>query len=235
MRSIRGRKLAAVLAAALLAASAANAKLAVFVDGRILKVEDARLVGDRIALDLPGGGSLVVPATRVERVITDDELDPATGRAGDTPEVRCPAGWSDEPLPAATPFRAEIAAAAHRAGIHPWLLAAVVQAESGFEPAAVSRAGARGLTQLMPVTAVEYHVRDVWDPAENLRAGAAHLRRLLDRFRSVSLALAAYNSGAATVERAGGVPPYRETRRFVRQVLATFCPGGRLRRGGSPP
>ncbi|NOZ78016.1 MAG: lytic transglycosylase domain-containing protein, partial [Acidobacteria bacterium] len=122
------------------------------------------------------------------------------------------------------PFRAEIAAAARRAGIHPWLLAALVQAESGFNPRARSPAGASGLAQLMPVTAAEEHVHDIWDPMQNLRAGAMFLRKLLDRFRSLPLALAAYNSGAATVTRAGGVPPYRETRQFIRHVLAVFCP-----------
>jgi soluble lytic murein transglycosylase-like protein len=127
-------------------------------------------------------------------------------------------------LPAGTPFRDQIHQSAKDANLHPWLLAALVQAESGFNPRAVSRAGARGLTQLMPVAIQEHGVMDPWDPGENLRAGAIHLRRLLDRFGDLRLALAAYNAGAATVERANGVPPYRETQRFIHRIMTVFCP-----------
>jgi soluble lytic murein transglycosylase-like protein len=105
------------------------------------------------------------------------------------------------------------------------LVAAVVQIESAFDPNAVSRAGASGLMQLMPSAAADREVDDVLDPAENLRGGAAHLRIMLDRFESLTLALAAYNAGAATVDRYGGVPPYAETRNYVRKVLELFCPG----------
>jgi len=136
----------------------------------------------------------------------------------------CDARWVDVPLPDGTPFAASIERAAHQAGVHPRLLAAVVQAESRFDPTAVSSAGACGLTQLMPAAAIEHGVADVFDPDENLRGGAAHLRSHLDRFSSLVLALAAYNAGAATVRRAEGVPPYDETQRFVREVMGVFCP-----------
>jgi soluble lytic murein transglycosylase-like protein len=78
--------------------------------------------------------------------------------------------------------------------------------------------------QLMPAAAADHNVGDVFDPADNLRGGAAHLRAMLDRFESLPLALAAYNAGAATVERSNGIPPYKETRDYVRRVLALFCP-----------
>jgi soluble lytic murein transglycosylase-like protein len=78
--------------------------------------------------------------------------------------------------------------------------------------------------QLMPAAAAEHEVRDVFDPVENLRGGAEHLRLMLERFESVPLALAAYNAGASTVERYDGIPPYKETREYVRRVLALFCP-----------
>jgi hypothetical protein len=203
------------------AAAPAAAKIAVFTDGRILKVQDAYLDGDRIVLDLAEGGRLVVPAVRIDRVVAD-EIE-------ELPEpvetVACEAAWADEPLPDWVPFRASIQAAAKGADLHPWLLAALVQAESAFDPRAVSRAGARGLTQLMPAAAADHGVDDVFDPDENLRGGAGHLRLMLDRFSSLPLALAAYNAGAATVERYQGVPPYRETRGYVRRILSAFCPG----------
>ena len=122
------------------------------------------------------------------------------------------------------PFREPIASAARAADLDPWLVASVVQVESLFDPKAVSRAGAAGLMQLMPAAAAEHKVRDVFDPVENLRGGAEHLRLMLDRFRSVPLALAAYNAGASTVERYDGIPPYKETRDYVRKVLRLFCP-----------
>ncbi len=219
----------AALLLLLAAAATAEARLAVFVDGRVLKVEDAVLADDSIVLTLPGGGTLTVPATRIDRVVADEV-------ASDLPVPELPAcspAWADEPLPKELPFRAEIADAARSANLNPWLLAALVQQESAFDPHAVSRAGARGLTQLMPAAAADQGVDNVWDPIENLRGGAAHLRRLLDRFGSLSLALAAYNAGAATVERAAGVPPYRETREFIRRITARFCPEGEAAPGPS--
>jgi soluble lytic murein transglycosylase-like protein len=201
----------------------AMAKLVVFVDGRVLKVEDARLDGDRIVLDLKGGGTLRVSALRVDRVIADEVEDPAPSEFPD--DSTCPAAWADEALPEGTPYRSAIAKAARAADLNPWLVAAVVQTESAFDPNAVSRAGAAGLMQLMPAAAADREVHDVLDPAENLRGGTAHLRILLDRFDSLTLALAAYNAGATTVDRYSGVPPYRETRDYVRRVLELFCPG----------
>ena len=201
----------------------ADAKLVVFVDGRVLKVEDARLEGDRIVLDLKGGGTLRVSALRVDRVIADEVADPEPSEFPN--DSTCPAVWAEEDLPEGTPYRSAIVDAARAADLHPWLVAAVVQTESAFDPNAVSRAGASGLMQLMPSAAADREVRDVLDPAENLRGGTAHLRIMLDRFESLTLALAAYNAGATTVERYDGVPPYAETRNYVRKVLELFCPG----------
>jgi hypothetical protein len=199
-----------------------SAKLAVFVDGRVIKVDDARLEGSQIVLDLKGGGTLKVSAVRVDRVIADEVEDPAPSSIFREPE--CPPSWSETELPWKLPFREAIASAARSADLDPWLVASVVQAESAFDPTAVSRAGASGLMQLMPSAAADHRVGDVFDPTENLRGGTEHLRSMLDRFESVTLALAAYNAGATTVERYDGVPPYKETREYVRRVLALFCP-----------
>ncbi len=105
-------------------------------------------------------------------------------------------------------------------GIRPGLVRAVMQVESGFDPRARSAKGAMGLMQLMPATAAQFGVGNVYDPAENTRAGVAYLRQLLDRYGgNEELALAAYNAGPQAVGRYGNqVPPYQETRDYLRRV-----------------
>lgn len=104
--------------------------------------------------------------------------------------------------------------------LDPRLVRAVVQVESGYNPRALSRKGAIGLMQLMPETARDMGVDDPWDPEQNVRGGTAYLRRLLDRFGDLDVALAAYNAGPEAVSRYAGVPPFEETRNYVRQI---FC------------
>lgn len=114
-------------------------------------------------------------------------------------------------------------------GIDPSLVKAVALVESAMNPEAVSPKGAMGLMQLMPATAMRYGVSDPLDPYQSLRAGARHLRDLMDEFGgNLTLALAAYNAGAGAVRRHGGVPAYRETRDYVSKVHTKL--GRRARR-----
>ena len=117
------------------------------------------------------------------------------------------------------PFADEINAAAARHKLDPALLAGLIRQESNFNPSAVSPAGARGLTQLMPGTAAGLGVRDSGDPVQAIEGGARYLRQQLDRFGNDPVrALAAYNAGPGAVLRHGGVPPYAETQAYVRKV-----------------
>ena len=117
-------------------------------------------------------------------------------------------------------IEAHIREVAVRYDIPPILVAAIVEAESEFNPRAVSRRGARGLMQLMPGTASSLRVSDTLDPYENIEGGVRHLRRLMDRYRgNLPLVLAAYNAGEQAVMVYGGVPPYRETRQYVNRIL----------------
>ena len=120
------------------------------------------------------------------------------------------------PVTAFDPFIDQVASEFQ---LEPALIKAVALVESGFNPGAKSPKGARGLMQLMPSTARSYGVRNIHDPYENLRAGANHLRSLLDEFNGdLTLALAAYNAGSGAVRKHGGVPRYRETQDYVRKV-----------------
>jgi len=118
----------------------------------------------------------------------------------------------------------EVAEAARIGRLDPALLHAVIEVESAYDPQAVSPRGALGLMQLMPATAARYGVRNPFDIAENLAAGAAHLRSLIDRFSGdTALALAAYNAGSGAVLAHGRrIPPFAETRRYVPAVLQRY-------------
>lgn len=98
-----------------------------------------------------------------------------------------------------------------------------MKSESNFKPNAVSKAGARGLMQLMPLTARILRVHDINDPVQNIKGGAKYLRRLLNWFEGDrELAAAAYNAGSLAVRKYKGVPPYKETIRYVNKVLAQY-------------
>ena len=184
------------------------------------------------------GRASVLPAFRLDAAaFLDPRLVPApqpepVESAGSPPEIGNARGESAGSPPrirrrrlpralSARPYARLVRQAADRHGVDPRLVHALIEVESGYRADAVSAVGAMGLMQLMPDTAKRYGVADPLDPKANIDAGTRHLRALLDEFGPLFAldALAAYNAGAAVVRRHGGIPPYPQTRRFVRRVL----------------
>jgi Transglycosylase SLT domain len=220
--------LGCLAAGLLLAALPARAELVILSDGYFFKVRSYELVGqERMRLTLPSGGRVTLALSRIERVVADEVPLPEEPEAAPIAAPPEEFSWRFDdahPVPA-TPFGELIYASARRHAVNPALVAAVVAAESAFQSAAISSKGARGLMQLMPATARRFGVGEgeLFDPARNLEAGVVYLRWLLERYGSdLRLALAAYNAGEGTVDRFGGVPPYRETRGYVRRVYAAL-------------
>ena len=121
-----------------------------------------------------------------------------------------------------SPYDDMIRRISQRHGVDPKLVRAIITVESGFNPKAVSHKGAMGLMQLMPETARRYGARDPFDPAQNIEAGVKYLRDLERKFRNTEMVIAAYNAGENAVEKYRGIPPFRETRRFVRTVMSLY-------------
>jgi soluble lytic murein transglycosylase-like protein len=187
----------------------ARAEIVYLTSGRTLSVRASAVDQDTVRLTLRSGGQIVCSRALVARIVPDEVPYPEP----ETTPVKAPAVAGN------ARFRETIAAAAATYGVDPDLVRAVIEVESSYEPRAVSAKGAMGLMQLMPATARQYGLTDPFDPSANIDAGTRHLKTLLDRY-DVSLALAAYNAGEATVARFGGVPPYRETRDYVGRVMA---------------
>ena len=154
-------------------------------------------------------GPAVAPEARVAAPSPDRTAPPV-----DFNETEPPA---EVPAP---PYHQHIIKASQAYQVEVALIKAVIMAESGYNPNAVSRRGAQGLMQLMPSTAKWLGVNNAFDPALNIDAGVRYLRRLLDRFDGdVQLALAAYNAGSRYVRKYGGVPPFKATHIYIKKVM----------------
>ena len=130
--------------------------------------------------------------------------------------------WESIPLNRSA-FDVEIQAAAEVYAVDDALIRAIIHAESAYQPEALSPKGAQGLMQLMPATQKELEVVDVFDPISNIEGGTLYLSRLLEQFnQNVEFAAAAYNAGPGAVREYGGVPPYRETREYVRRIKILY-------------
>lgn len=216
----------------LVAASPAGAALAVFSDGRIAKIADYRVEGDDIELFVPGGGSYTTSLMLVERIV-EDEVPPTPEEAKNLATVETAVSYDLSYRPTRRPlFRTGydrvIDAECRKINLDASLVSAVIKAESNYDPWARSRKGARGLMQLMPVTARRMGIFRTYDPVANIRGGARYLKELAERFlNKPELMLAAYNAGEEAVDQYGGIPPFRETIQYVRRILKWWTPAAR--------
>ncbi len=223
----RARPLAWSALLLLAGAGPAAADLVVLVDGSVIKAAAFAAEGDEARVELASGGSLRMPLLRVERVV-DDEIVPEPEKAAEALEADAQAfdlRWQEGHEPPATAYGELIYDAARRHELNPELVAAVIRAESGFDARAVSSKGARGLMQLMPATGRRFGLRpsELFDPAKNIDAGVRYLRCLADRFAGdLGKVLAGYNAGEGSVDRYGGIPPYRETQGYIRRIYAVL-------------
>jgi soluble lytic murein transglycosylase-like protein len=141
------------------------------------------------------------------------------------------AGRGTDQVPSREAMESMATEAAEKYRVDPALVHAIIEAESSWDPFAVSSKGARGLMQLMPEKARELGVEDSFDPGQNLEGGVRHLRELLERYDgNLDYALAAYNAGGGAVQRAGGVPNYPETRAYVQKITDRYFSPGVKRR-----
>lgn len=212
--------LSGVALALLCAATSAHAEIVILSSGRTLSVKGHREDGNSMVLQLRGGGEVTCDKALIEKIVPDEVPYPEPQPAGQED----PAEPAIETLAVAPltmgPYEEIITSMAETHGVDPMLVRALIRVESGDLPTARSNKGAMGLMQLMPSTARLYKVRNPYDPKANIAAGVKHLKSLLDRFRAVDLALAAYNAGEGAVKKFNGVPPYRETRDYVSRILA---------------
>jgi hypothetical protein len=211
--------------ATLLTATTASAGIALFTDGRNMKIDTYEVEAETIHLNLSGGGRLTLPLSRIDRIVDDEVETPEVVEevqriveSGVFPRRSWHFSEASQPL-----FRSKyndiIIAAGRQFDVDAALISAVIKAESDYNPNVVSHKGARGLMQLMPATAKRFGVANSFDPKENIYGGTRYLRWLLKTFDgNADLAVAAYNAGEGNVWKYDGVPPFRETVNYINKI-----------------
>ena len=209
-----GLTVATVLLLSSFLARFAKSDDAVLANGFQLKVDKKEELGDAVRLYLSGGGYVDVQPSDIKYYEPGTDVAVAQSQASISETAT-----SKDPLD----IPSLLADAGHRQGLDPDLLKSMIAEESAFNPKAVSPKGAGGLMQLMPKTASDLGVTNVFQPGENVQGGAHYIRNLIDRYQGdLAKALAAYNAGPAAVDRFRGIPPFQETQTYVRRVITRF-------------
>ncbi len=186
--------------------------IAVFQNGRIMKINDFIFQGKDITLKILGGGEITVSRDSVYRILRN--------------EIEVEENITRQYIHGNTPYNELIVNLSKKYNINSDLVKAVIKVESDFNANAVSVDNARGLMQLLPSTAGDYGITDLFDPESNLEAGIQHLKWLFSQLgeKELEKVLAAYNAGLNAVKRYGGVPPYKETQNYVKRILSIYLP-----------
>lgn len=210
----------------------ASASIALFTDGRSMKIRAYKLVDQNaIELSFKNGGAMTIALTRIERIVDDEVIEIEA-----VPEVKKmieegvfpKRSWHYDAARGPI-FRSKydkmIVEAARKFDVDAALISAVIKAESDFNPRDVSSKGARGLMQLMPATAERFGVVNSFDPKANISGGVRYLRWLLTTFEeNADLAVAAYNAGEGNISKYNGVPPFGETIHYINRIARSLAP-----------
>jgi len=183
----------------------------VFESGKTMKIQSYYVQDDRIQVQISDHSEMAIPLEWVHEIRY-------------VPDPVVPAVVEKDPRPFGTnlAYSSVIQASAKQHEVDWKLVAAVMKVESNYNPQAISRKGAVGLMQLMPDTAGLYHV-DPYNPEQNIEGGVRHLKMLMDRYSGkLELVLAAYNAGAKAVDHYRGIPPFDETRSYIKRVLQFY-------------
>jgi soluble lytic murein transglycosylase-like protein len=225
MKVLKTVRLAAATCALVAGGSAvASAEIVFMTSGRSISVKKHTNIGETVVLTLRSGGEVTLNKNLIEKIEADEvphpEPAPAVQQAAESPADAQPAVDRGSLLKD-TAYASLITAAAEAHGVDPILVQALIQVESNYKPRARSSKGAMGLMQLMPSTAREYNVRNAYDPKANINAGVQKLKSLLEKWEgNIALALASYNAGEGAVMKFNGIPPYRETQKYVSKILS---------------
>jgi hypothetical protein len=210
---------------AVMPARVASAAIAVFSDGRTMKIAAYQVDDELVRLKLQSGGEMALPVARLERIVDDEVITPEVvaevekiAEEGVFPKRSWRYSENRTPI-FRSPFDKTIVEAARHFDVDAALVSAVIKAESDYNPRTVSHKGARGLMQLMPATAARFGVTNPFDPVANIYGGTRYLRWLLKTFDgNADLAVAAYNAGEGNVWKYKGVPPFRETVNYINRI-----------------
>jgi hypothetical protein len=178
------------------------------------------------------GAGLLMAALTLLPSIRGQQGQPARADGTEETKPATPSFGSDDttdPTGPTTPFDTFIEEASSLYGVSADLVRAVIQTESGYNPRAVSQVGATGLMQLMPRTARALGIKDPMDPKQNIFGGVKYLSQLLEKYNgNVALALASYNAGPGNVAKHRGIPPFKETRGYVKKITGILADAGEV-------
>ena len=220
------KQLLVLFAVLVFSPTVASAAIAVFTDGRTMKIETYRVADELVHLSLKDGGSMSLAINRIDRIVDDEvstpEIVAEVKKMADDGGVFPRRSWrysADRKPLFKSKYDETIVKAAKHFDVDAALVSAVIKAESDYDASTVSHKGARGLMQLMPATAKRFGVTNAHDPTQSIYAGTKYLRWLLEKFEgNADLAVAAYNAGEGNVWKYAGVPPFRETVNYIHRI-----------------